>query len=226
MKGKGIKNKGIIIALVTILIVLIGGILIFPRFKSGFTGATTKVYQLKEDIPSKTQITQEILKEVEFPSDYINDKSIIIQDDEEIINRYSKVNISKNDIISKDKITNKNDEALFSKGNLLSITVSTLSSSVAGKIYPGDFVKVYAYIKEQTPEGHLVEKVLSPKELSSMEVAFVLTSQAKDTTNSETNEKQELVPSVVVLKITDEKQAISLVNLEYSGKIHLEKINV
>ena len=41
----------------------------------------------------------------------------------------------------------------------------------------------------------------------------------------EKDEQNKLVPNVVVLKITDEKQANALVNLEYSGKIHLEKVN-
>ena len=223
MRGKGIKNKGIIIALIVFFIILIGGIIAFPHFKSGFTGATSKVYQLKNDIPAKTQITKEMLKEVAFPEEFIQDKNSIVTDENDIINSYSKINISKNDLITKDKITNKDDVALYSKGNLIAVTVSTLSSSVAGKIYPGDIVKVYGYIKEETETG-IQNKVIAPKDLEKMEVAYILTSQAQDTTNTENN-KTDIVPNVVVLKVSNEKQASALVNLEYSGKIHLEKIN-
>ena len=229
MRGKGIKNKGIIIALIVFFIILIGGIIAFPHFKSGFTGATSKVYQLKNDIPAKTQITKDMLKEVAFPEEFIQDKNSIVTDENDIINSYSKINISKNDLITKDKITNKSDEALYSKGNLLAVTVSTLSSSVAGKIYPGDFVKIYAYVKQerQTPDGDTVniQTTISPKELEKIEVAYILTSQAQDTTATDEKNKSNIIPNVVVLKITDENQAKSLVNLEYSGKIHLEKIN-
>jgi len=222
MKSKGIKNKGIIIALIVFFIVLIMGVLIFPHFKKGFTGQTTPVFMLNSDIKEKTLITEDMIKDVDFPSEYIKDSKIIVSDKNEIINSYSKVAINKNDIISKDKITNKDDVALYSKGNLIAVTVSTLSSSVAGKIYPGDIVKVYGYIKEETETG-IQNKVIAPKDLEKMEVAYILTSQAQDTTNTENN-KTDIVPNVVVLKV-NEKQASALVNLEYSGKIHLEKIN-
>ena len=223
MKLKGIKNKGIIIALIVFFIVLIMGVLIFPHFKKGFTGQTTPVFMLNSDIKERTLITEDMIKNVDFPSEYIKDSKIIVSDKNEIINAYSKVAINKNDIISKDKITNKDDVALYSKGNLIAVTVSTLSSSVAGKIYPGDIVKVYGYIKEETETG-IQNKVIAPKDLEKMEVAYILTSQAQDTTNTENN-KTDIVPNVVVLKVSNEKQASALVNLEYSGKIHLEKIN-
>ncbi|WP_455089670.1 Flp pilus assembly protein CpaB [Peptoanaerobacter stomatis] len=223
MKSKGIKNKGIIIALIVFFIVLIMGVLIFPHFKKGFTGQTTPVFMLNSDIKERTLITEDMIKNVDFPSEYIKDSKIIVSDKNEIINAYSKVAINKNDIISKDKITNKDDVALYSKGNLIAVTVSTLSSSVAGKIYPGDIVKVYGYIKEETETG-IQNKVIAPKDLEKMEVAYILTSQAQDTTNTENN-KTDIVPNVVVLKVSNEKQASALVNLEYSGKIHLEKIN-
>lgn len=223
MKSKGIKNKGIIIALIVLFIVLIMGVLIFPHFKKGFTGQTTPVFMLNSDIKERTLITEDMIKDVDFPSEYIKDSKIIVSDKNEIINAYSKVAINKNDIISKDKITNKDDVALYSKGNLIAVTVSTLSSSVAGKIYPGDIVKVYGYIKEETETG-IQNKVIAPKDLEKMEVAYILTSQAQDTTNTENN-KTDIVPNVVVLKVSNEKQASALVNLEYSGKIHLEKIN-
>lgn len=223
MRGKGIKNKGIIIALIVFFIVLIMGVLIFPHFKKGFTGQTTPVFMLNSDIKERTLITEDMIKNVDFPSEYIKDSKIIVSDKNEIINAYSKVAINKNDIISKDKITNKDDVALYSKGNLIAVTVSTLSSSVAGKIYPGDIVKVYGYIKEETETG-IQNKVIAPKDLEKMEVAYILTSQAQDTTNTENN-KTDIVPNVVVLKVSNEKQASALVNLEYSGKIHLEKIN-
>lgn len=222
MKSKSIKNKGIIIALIVFFIVLIMGVLIFPHFKKGFTGQTTPVFMLNSDIKERTLITEDMIKNVDFPSEYIKDSKIIVSDKNEIINAYSKVAINKNDIISKDKITNKDDVALYSKGNLIAVTVSSLSSSVAGKIYPGDIVKVYGYIKEETETG-IQNKVIAPKDLEKMEVAYILTSQAQDTTNTENN-KTDIVPNVVVLKV-NEKQASALVNLEYSGKIHLEKIN-
>lgn len=222
MKSKSIKNKGIIIALIVFFIVLIMGVLIFPHFKKGFTGQTTPVFMLNSDIKERILITEDMIKDVDFPSEYIKDSKIIVSDKNEIINAYSKVAINKNDIISKDKITNKDDVALYSKGNLIAVTVSTLSSSVAGKIYPGDIVKVYGYIKEETETG-IQNKVIAPKDLEKMEVAYILTSQAQDTTNTENN-KTDIVPNVVVLKV-NEKQASALVNLEYSGKIHLEKIN-
>ena len=223
MKSKSIKNKGIIIALIVFFIVLIMGVLIFPHFKKGFTGQTTPVFMLNSDIKERILITEDMIKDVDFPSEYIKDSKIIVSDKNEIINAYSKVAINKNDIISKDKITNKDDVALYSKGNLIAVTVSTLSSSVAGKIYPGDIVKVYGYIKEETETG-IQNKVIAPKDLEKMEVAYILTSQAQDTTNTENN-KTDIVPNVVVLKVSNEKQASALVNLEYSGKIHLEKIN-
>ena len=223
MKSKGIKNKGIIIALIVFFIILIMGVLMFPHFKKGFTGQTTPVFMLNSDIKERTLITEDMIKNVDFPSEYIKDSKIIVSDKNEIINAYSKVAINKNDIISKDKITNKDDVALYSKGNLIAVTVSTLSSSVAGKIYPGDIVKVYGYIKEETETG-IQNKVIAPKDLEKMEVAYILTSQAQDTTNTENN-KTDIVPNVVVLKVSNEKQASALVNLEYSGKIHLEKIN-
>ena len=219
-----IKNKGVLIALIVLFIVIILAVILFPKFKSGFTGVTKKVYQLKKSIPSKTKITKDMIELVEFPLDYIKDSDVVISDETEIIDNYSKVDISNNDIISKDKITNKDDVALFSKGNLVGVTVATLSSSVAGKIASGDMVKVYGYVKKETEAG-VVNEVIAPKELAKLEVAYILTSQAKDTNSQDAKDKSNIVPNVVVLKVTNEKQTTELVKLEYSGKIHLEKIN-
>ena len=219
-----IKNKGVLIALIVLFIVIILAVVLFPKFKTGFTGVTKKVYQLKISVPAKTKITKDMIEEVEFPLDYIKDSNVVISDETEIIDNYSKVDISNNDIISKDKITNKADVALFSKGNLVGVTVATLSSSVAGKISSGDMVKVYGYVKKETETG-MVNEVIAPKELAKLEVAYILTSQAKDTNSEDAKDKSNIVPNVVVLKVTDEKQTTELVKLEYSGKIHLEKIN-
>ena len=219
-----IKNKGVLITLIVLFIVIILAVVLFPKFKTGFTGVTKKVYQLKKSVPAKTKITKDMIEEVEFPLEYIKDINVVISDEAEIIDNYSKIDISQNDILSKDKITNKDDVALFSKGNLLGVTVATLSSSVAGKISSGDMVKVYGYVKKETETG-IISKVEIPKELSKVEVAYILTSQAKETNSQDAKDKSNTVPNVVVLKVTDEKQAIALVNLEYSGKIHLEKIN-
>lgn len=219
-----IKNKGVLIALIVLFIVIILAVVLFPKFKTGFTGVTKKIYQLKKSVPAKTKITKDMIEEVEFPLDYIKNSDVVISDEAEIIDNYSKVDISNNDIISKDKITNKDDVALFSKGNLVGVTVATLSSSVAGKITSGDMVKVYGYVKKETEAG-VVNEVIAPKELAKLEVAYILTSQAKDTNSQDAKDKSNIVPNVVVLKVTNEKQTTELVKLEYSGKIHLEKIN-
>ena len=205
-----IKNKGVLIALIVLFIVIILAVVLFPKFKSGFTGVTKKVYQLKKSVPAKTKITKDMIEEVEFPLDYIKDSNVVISDETEIIDNYSKVDISNNDIIS--------------KGNLVGVTVATLSSSVAGKITSGDMVKVYGYVKKETEAG-VDNEVIAPKELAKLEVAYILTSQAKDTNSQDAKDKSNIVPNVVVLKVTNEKQTTELVKLEYSGKIHLEKIN-
>lgn len=217
-KGK-IKNKGMIIAFAIGAIVLILGVILFPKFQEGYMGKTTKVYMLKSAVPKNTVITNDMLIEIDYPEEYIKDKTIVLSDSAKIVGQYSKQTISKNDILSKEKLTDTTDIALYSEGNLLAVTVSSLSSSVAGKISSGDIVKVYAFIEDDNTGKDIVS---SPEILKEMEIAYILTSQAEDTNS---NEEETLVPNVVVFKINDNKQAEELLKLEYKGKIHLEKIN-
>lgn len=209
------KNKKIIALLLTLLFLLIAGIFLFPKIKEGYLGRTVEVYVPKENIPSNTMVTEEMIQTMSMPVEFIDRLKIASKQD--IVGYYTKVPVFSTDYFTKEKLADKEEQALYENNNLIAVTLSTLSSSVGAKIAPGDLVSVYGY--QEGYEGS--EKIIYP-DLQKIEVAYLLDSQGRNVTKEE--QGASALPSVAVLKVATQQQSMELLKLEYSSKVHLERL--
>ena len=210
------KNKGLVAVVLTLLIVTIIAILIFPKVKDGYMGKTIDVVTLNSDISARTLISESMVKVTSMPAEFIDEKRVI-SNKEEVIGKYSTVDILTTDFLTKEKITNENNQALYEPKRLIAITMPTLAASVGGVLNEGDFVSIYGY-----KEGFENNTKLVYDDLKNIEVAYVLNNQGVPT--KEAVDSGMSVPAVVVLKVDTDQQIQELLNLEFETKIHLERV--
>ncbi len=210
------KDKKLIVVLISALILVIAGILIFPKVKEGYMGKTVDVITLKQDIPARTQIQESMIKITSMPIEFVDTKRVI-SNKEEVIGKYSTVDIITTDFLTKEKITNENNQALYEQKRLIAITLPTLAASVGGMLDAGDIVSVYGYKEDFESNAKVVYE-----DLQNIEIAYVLNNQGVQT--KEVTDSGMSVPAVVVLKVDTDQQIQELLNLEFETKIHLERV--
>ena len=71
------KNKLIFVLMLTLLIVIVLGIILFPKLKTGYMGKTIKVITLKKDIPPRSLITDDLIKETLMPEEFIDTSRVL-----------------------------------------------------------------------------------------------------------------------------------------------------
>lgn len=212
------KKKRVFVMLLAILMVTILSVFLFPKLKSGYMGKTVTVFFPSSQLPPGTKITQENLKEKLFPSEFIDEKKVI-SDKEHLIDSYTTTTVFETDYFTVDKVAKKEEQALYERTNLIAITLGKLSSSVAAKISPGDRVNVYGYT-----EGYEGAVRVTFEDLQGIEVAYLVDNQGKNVVKNEEDEVSS-IPAAVVLKVKTQQQANELLKLEYTTKIHLERVN-
>lgn len=193
-----------------------------------------------DTIPPRTLIDQKMVKEVEVPEssilgDYIKDSS-------EIIGKYSKETILKNESFYKEKLIDDNSEDLSLKieSDHRGISINTSGDAgVAALIKPGDFVDVIVYLAEKKDGEKIIRQDISKIILQNIKVIGVdkqvnREDNAKDSEKTPTNflvtlsvptidlEKLVLAESIGNLKLalrplkndnTDETKGITLEEL-------------
>ena len=211
------NKKRLFVITLSVLVLVVLMIFLFPKLKTGYMGKTVTVYIPKENIPATSQITKDMIKKADFPLEF-TDSEKVITNSEEIIGKYAKTEIFATDLITKEKLAKENEQVLYEPNKLVGVTMSRLSSSVGGKLRSKDRVNVFAY-KETFDEN---SRISSP-DLMNLEVAYVLDNQGKEiSTDKDGNSTGS--PAVIVLKTDTEKQAEELMNMEYSAKVHVVRI--
>ena len=211
------NKKRLFVITLSVLVLVVLMIFLFPKLKTGYMGKTVTVYIPKENIPVSSLITKDMIKKADFPLEF-TDSEKVITNSEEIIGKYAKTEIFATDLITKEKLAKDNEQPLYEPSKLVGVTMSRLSSSVGGKLRSKDRVNVFAY-KETFDEN---SRISSP-DLMNLEVAYVLDNQGKEiSTDKDGNSTGS--PAVIVLKTDTEKQAEELMNMEYSAKVHIVRI--
>ena len=211
------NKKRLFVITLSVLVLVVLMIFLFPKLKTGYMGKTVTVYIPKENIPVSSLITKDMIKKADFPLEF-TDSEKVITNSEEIIGKYAKTEIFATDLITKEKLAKENEQVLYEPNKLVGVTMSRLSSSVGGKLRSKDRVNVFAY-KETFDEN---SRISSP-DLMNLEVAYVLDNQGKEiSTDKDGNSTGS--PAVIVLKTDTEKQAEELMNMEYSAKVHVVRI--
>lgn len=211
------KKKKIFVMLLAVLVLIVVAIFILPQIKKGYLGETVTVYMPSENISSGTQITEEIIKQKSMPTEFVDKEKLI--DKEELIGKYTKYEVFATDYFTKEKIANIEEQALYEDVKLVSITLSKLSSSVGAKISPGDCVNIYGYT-----EGYEGKDAVTFPDLKEIEVAYILNNQGKNVKDDEENGASS-IPAAAVLKVKTQQQVDELLKLEYTTKIHLERVH-
>lgn len=202
------KNKKLIVMLGVLIAVFIIAIFVFPYFKQGYLGDTEDIVIASKDIKQGEMLTESNFKTVSFPSGYYDKENALTK--EQALNQYATQNIYSKDVITKQKVSNEETKKKYLT-NTTAVTLKTLASGVAGDIKTGDIVKVYGALRDGD------HAIVAPEILSKMEVIDLKKSDGSKT------EEEKGVAGVVIFA-TNSQQAKALIDLEYAGDIHLERL--
>lgn len=224
---KLLKNR---IFLTVLCLVLAAGVsfLLLPRFYED-KGATVTVLRAAEDIPAGTELAEHHLVSVEvgsygLPEDVINDKA-------QIVGKVAQTDISKGDYLFTQKLGNFVVNELLdriAKNNqrLVTISLPSIAAGLSSHLLAGDIVTVAVFVERASDGQDSSPQVILYPELHSLEVYGIENARTQDTAEMREQQKEsqsgssDTVPKVVTLIVT-EAQAKTLIQAEYSGKLHL-----
>jgi pilus assembly protein CpaB len=218
-KGGGnlkiVKNRYLLVLISLIVSVLIAFVII--PLMAGMSSGTVDVVRVREVIKPNTLISMDMLK-IE-KAGKINLPNGIIKDPDEVVGKYSKVELLPGDNLVPDKFISTEaleDSYLYDlvKHNkvAVSISIKSFAAGVSGKIRPGDIISILYFDKSKNTYPYASESedsvVLHPQ-LQNIEVAAV--SKAKEGSD---------YPDSLTVLVTIE-QAKLLVEAENDGNIHI-----
>jgi pilus assembly protein CpaB len=208
---KLLKNKLVMYAFCAIA--AIG--LVFAAYmtiKISSANSTIEVVRVKDTVGINTQITDDMLTTVSVGSQGMG--SGVITDKAALVGKYTKVSIAKQDNIYPDKLSDKPTAGsgavtVKSDQKIVTISVSSAAAGGGGFLKSGDVVDVEAYdtTGKTTDSGISDITVYSVKNAKLADV---------ETVSSDGDH----IPVFISLVVSQD-QADQLVQMEYSGKIHL-----
>lgn len=140
----------------------------------------------------------------------------VITDEKQVLNKYAKVNMYKDDYIFKEKISKEaKDYYLDSSFNdklSISATIRTSAAGLSGKLQEGDIITIIAKESEEA-KAEIVEELMYVKVL-----ATTTTSGLDNKSNEEDKDSQDM-PNTVTIAVND-IQAEKVAQLESHGEMH------
>ncbi len=224
---KLLKNR---IFLSALCLILAAGVsfLLLPRFYAD-KGATVMVLRAVEDIPAGTELAEHHLVSVEIggyglPEGVLNDKA-------QIIGKVAQTDISKGDYLFPQKLGNfvvneLLDRILKNDQRLVTISVPSIAAGLSSHLLAGDIVTVAVFVERASDGQDSSPQVILYPELHSLEVYSVENARTQDTAEVREQQKEsqsgssDPVPKAVTL-VASEAQAKTLIQAEYTGKLHL-----
>lgn len=155
------------------------------------------VLVLSKDVRAGELITK---NNVELRRIKISDLSstYLVEDDlKDIVGKVAAINLSKNELLNKDRLTER--DAFFPRTTRDIAVATNAISSLAGNIKKGDYVDVW---------GKSGEKDQVSKKLSNVKVVAL-----KDSQNNDIEGIKGAVPSAVILRVTSDNQIPLIANL-------------
>ena len=217
---KYFKNRYVIFALCLILSGIIAFVIV-PKANKNMGDAVNVVKVIKR-IEKNTQISEDMLEIKQLPKIAVSDN--VITDKSAIIGKAAAVTLYPEDNLIPQKfisLDSVGDKAFYDMDNTeqiaVSVTVSSLASSVSGKIMPGDVVSVYGFITE-------TKTLAEYTDLLYLEVIGVSNANAEElserTSGSETDSSDKVIPATVTLSV-NRNQAQELIMLENTSSLHI-----
>lgn len=195
--------------------ILVAGVLAFLVLPGIYKSkeSTVVICKLKEDIYAGTKIQREMIKEAEVGSFGL--PADVVKSADKIIGKYAKENILSDDLLFPSKfsdyIADERLDKLTSEGKkLMSVSIGSNASGVAGHLKAGDLISVVCYTDNS---------VQAFDELKNIEVYSIENSESVNIENVAADEKVDKTAATLTLIVTD-IQAHKLAYAEYSGKLH------
>ncbi|MDS0525886.1 Flp pilus assembly protein CpaB [Clostridium sp. SHJSY1] len=155
------KSMGQKLILLSLILALIASVTVFSYLKSLKSSVEvakkSNIIVAVENIPARTRIDKKMIKEVQVTDDSIF--SNYIKDSSEIIGKYTKENVLKDEGFHVDKLLeNGGDElSLNIDNNHRAISISvTGDSGVSDLLKPGDYVDIISYIAERKDGAKII----------------------------------------------------------------------
>lgn len=217
---KYLKNRYVIFALCLILSGIIAFVIV-PKSNRNM-GEMVDVVKVTRQIEKNTQISEDMLEVRQLPKLAVSDN--VITDKSKIVGKAAAVTLFPEDNLIPQKFISLDsigDKAFYDMDNTeqvaISVTVSSLASSVSGKIMPGDVVSVYGFITE-------TKTLAEYTDLLYLEVIGVSNANAEElstrTSDSETDSSDKVLPATVTLSV-NRNQAQELIMLENTSSLHI-----
>lgn len=178
---------------------------------------TTSILVAANDIPARTIITKDMITQVEIPKEA--DIGFFINDTEELIGKYTKEPIYKDERFKMDKLIDSIEEelSLVLKADQRAVSIMVnLDSGVADLIKPGDFVDVLVYLPEIKEANIIVRPDVAKIILQNTEVVAINQNLYRD------SEPQEEIPTTYYVTLSvSVKEVEELVLAQNIGSIKL-----
>lgn len=217
-----LKDKRILGAAL-IAVALLMGVIVSPTMQHIEKTADVTAVIAVSDIPKDTLITTEMVKTVSVTKNAL--LSGMRLSAEHVIGKYTTVEITAQEPFLSSHLTSQipyKDSYLHTlpdNKKAMSVTVTTLASSLSGKVQPDDIVTVYAYIASDDEETKYIAR--QPQELMYVRVLDVSDQYGATVLDSElSTASKEEQPSTVTLLVND-AQARVLAGLDKSAPVHL-----
>ncbi|MDI3519753.1 MAG: pilus assembly protein CpaB [Caldanaerobacter sp.] len=207
-----VKKKAILIAL---SLILAGGLSFFQyQYFKGMAESDKKIQVIAavSDIKAGEKINTKLgIKEIP-QSAYV--KEMYLANEKAI--GYAKVDISAGSYVLKSMVSH--EEVPVLKEDMRRVTIGVnLTSSLAGKIKPGDFVDIGWVPKDEAKDG--ASKIVAEK----VQIYDVVNKSGEDVRKADKNnqyDKESLIPAAVTLIVTPE-QAVAIKEYEAKGSLFL-----
>jgi pilus assembly protein CpaB len=183
----------------------------------------TSILVATDDIPARTLIDKKMVKEIE-----VSDSSVFndyIRDSSEIIGKYTKEAILKNEGFVREKLLTdtSNELSLEIDKDHRAITLNvTGDGGVAYLIKPADFVDIIVYLSEKKDGQTVVRPEIAKNMLQNIEVLAIDTNLNRDTASQDTSKTtSKAVSTFLVTLSVPTKDVEKLVLAESIGSIKL-----
>lgn len=214
-----VSNKRLLVVALVMSLLTAG--LIYNYLKNASVGADQNkvpVVVAKVDIPPKTKITADMVRQIQVPSDYVQSQAM--RDINMVVGITSREFIANSEQITERQLVLGDKPAGFSglipaDKRAVTIAVNDISG-VAGMIKPGDYVDVVATFDSNTVGDH-VSKIMLQNILVLAVNRTTETGTAEETKDQKTSAK---TASTVTLAVTP-AEATELTLTENKGKVHL-----
>lgn len=179
-------------------------------------GETTQVLRLTQTVTAGTQLTPDMLTQVEVGSFGL--PAAVLRETDEAVGKYARLTITPDDLLLPDKLADAaTDEAidqLVAEGKrLVSVSIGSIAAGVAGHLRPGDIVTIASY-------SDVSKSAAIDPDLCSLTVYGIENADALPVSSSPDETNDSHLPATLTL-IASDAQAQKLVAAEYGGSLHV-----